>query len=1157
MNVEIPILVEPDADPEGGGTLFGVRPLFFEQPASADRTLANAIASLAAKLEKKLDVLGRSGQHRQLADWTFSPEVDLHWLDLRLDLRGATFHGNFPVVTFRQLDRLLAFSPRLDEVWFEVPQPKHLAERAGEVYTRWFRQALKQRDEHAVAELLDRFAKKKKPWITLLDLSVTTRKADDKAAASGFALLDDFEVVSGSEELEAVGRCQDLLYPDGLSRAVCREAQVDELERLLQAADRRPLLLVGPSMVGKTALVHEFIHRRAERRAAEHGTPQSRREENVWLLAPQRLISGMSYVGQWENRLLAILKEAQKQRHILYFDDLLGLYQAGVTCQSALSVADVLKPYVERRDVRVLAETTPEQLRVFRERDRGFADMFQIIDVNEPDEREVLRILVSVVRMLESRHGVRFGLDALPAVLELCRCWQPDAAFPGKAARWLNRLAVKHQAADVSRNTVLDEFRAASGLQVAFADTRARLPREGIVESLHGRIIGQEAAVEAMADVVSVAKARLNDRQRPLGTLFFLGPTGVGKTECAKALAEYLFGDAARLVRFDMNEFVSPQSVARLVGTFQQPEGLLTAAVRRQPFCVLLLDEIEKAHPDVFDLLLQILGEARLTDALGRTASFANVAIILTSNLGTRQSGREIGFAPTGLAADDVYRKAVEEFFRPEFLNRLDRIVPFRRLDRRQLREIARTILADVAAREGLRRRKCAIELAGDALGWIVERGYHTALGARAMRRAVEDELVRPMARQLAAISCDTPTVMSVRPGKDALGVHVVPLAEASRRPELARPTSIADPRECLVRVRAVLARLQAACESHRPAMYEPDGRVSPRYHWYLAMAEYLQQTRALAAAIADELDSSRRGQRTPSIAPKQARDRASVCRRYVSLDRRLLKEFYSAHDVVEYFRELADDARRHEPNEQEDRIRLLLDRLALADMLSPGEAGWPSERAMMLVRSLGEDNTARYSLIGHLYSKYCGIRCAWQPSVAESEMVMGLEFAYLTHTERKAGDRRFGNELPDSDAAAARDRYHVDVVSVEGYRAERLLQYEAGTHLFVRLDGRLEPVQVVVAPLAENETVGEALQMLLTRHEQASRAESGEEAAADPFVWRPTVSLYGPDKWATDLQSGARVVWERDDLTWDCGLAACAALPPEFLDLLDVAGSR
>ena len=196
----------------------------------------------------------------------------------------------------------------------------------------------------------------------------------------------------------------------------------------------------------------------------------------------------------------------------------------------------------------------------------------------------------------------------------------------------------------MTRGDVLDEFRLQSGLSLSFLDGQVRLAREKIVAALTAKIIGQQPALDAAADVIAIAKARLNDPERPLGTLLFLGPTGVGKTQCAKAIAAYLYGSADHLLRFDMNEFVEPGSAARLVGTFGQPDGLLTAAVRRRPFAVILLDEIEKADPEVFDLLLQVLGEGRLTDAHGRLADFTNTIIILTSNLGVRESQGNFDF---------------------------------------------------------------------------------------------------------------------------------------------------------------------------------------------------------------------------------------------------------------------------------------------------------------------------------------------------------------------------------------------------------------------------------------------------------------------------------------------------------------------------------
>src|SRR5262249_41266847 len=248
----------------------------------------------------------------------------------------------------------------------------------------------------------------------------------------------------------------------------------------------------------------------------------------------------------------AILKESQKRDHVLYFDDLLGLYQAGRSRDSSLCVADVLRPYIERRTVRVLGEMTPEALRVLRERDRGLADLFHILPLRPPTDAENLQILISVIRNLEDRHRCAFDLDVLAAVIELQRRHNRVAAFPGKAATFLERLAVK--AKQVTRQMVLDEFHAQSGLSLTMLDGKARLPRVDVVREMSNAVIGQPGAVEAAADVIAVAKARLNDPDRPLAAFVFLGPTGVGKTQSAKAMAKYLFGDADRLVRFDMNE---------------------------------------------------------------------------------------------------------------------------------------------------------------------------------------------------------------------------------------------------------------------------------------------------------------------------------------------------------------------------------------------------------------------------------------------------------------------------------------------------------------------------------------------------------------------------------------------------------------------------
>ena len=296
-------------------------------------------------------------------------------------------------------------------------------------------------------------------------------------------------------------------------------------------------------------------------------------------------------------------------------------------------------------------------------------------------------------------------------------------------------------------------FHEQTGLPRSFLDQRQTLSPDDVKHALRERFVGQPDAVQAAVEIIGIAKARLNDPARPLASLLLLGPTGVGKTQFAKSLAAYLFGSDERLLRFDMNEYVSASAVPQLVGTFAQPEGLLTSAVRRQPFAVVLFDEIEKGHPNIFDLLLQVLGEGRLTDSLGRTTDFTNTIIVLTSNLGAQRSTTGLGFGSRGEDLQRVSIRAAESFFRPEFFNRLDRVIPFDRIAREDLQQIARLLIDTVLRREGLVRRQCVLNIAPAALEWIIDQGHDPALGARALKRSIERELTRPIAEYLAGVS--------------------------------------------------------------------------------------------------------------------------------------------------------------------------------------------------------------------------------------------------------------------------------------------------------------------------------------------------------------------------------------------------------------------
>jgi hypothetical protein len=422
MKITIPICIQSLTD------RYRVTPLFVAGPRAEHEKLERALHLLARDLREELRRLGRLERHDELAAYTFNPDLDYHRLDVAVELRKRVARCRFLFVAFESMGRRLAFTPSVADLWFDVARGERLEDRATEVLTQHFRQ--RERDDEDEFVPPEKLALTGAAWVSSLDLHVYPAKAHGEDVDATRAALGAVGQMDGDTELRRIGRCLNQLYPDDLDRVRLRDRELEELTRLLTASDRRPVLLLGPRLVGKTALLHEYVFRTvAARKDPYH--PKG----NVWLLAPQRLISGMSYVGQWENRLLAILKVAEKQQHILYFDDLLGLYQAGQTSQSDLSAAQVLKPYVEKRTVRFLAEITAEAFRVLRERDRGFADLFHVLPIKEPSEDETLRILYwqSTATGGSARLSVRAGRaagGARPAAASRARPGVPGQGGP-------------------------------------------------------------------------------------------------------------------------------------------------------------------------------------------------------------------------------------------------------------------------------------------------------------------------------------------------------------------------------------------------------------------------------------------------------------------------------------------------------------------------------------------------------------------------------------------------------------------------------------------------------------------------------------------------------------------------------------------------------
>ncbi len=753
MSLRLAIPVYVDHQRGGGGkSRFRVRPLFVtdcdieEGDAREDR----ALTRLGDRLRRHLQEHVTAPDHRELLPWTFAPELRAHTMRLRVELRHSSMEGSFFVVSFEGAGRRVVLLP-CGGLSFEWPQGAQLEGETRRVLTEHLRRLEKDDDLKP-----DEWMCGSQPHIAHLALTLpgAQRIARKKP---GLVALGQDEPMDGAEELQKAGRCLNRLHPHDLQRALLREDEAQELTACFGRKGAQPamVVLVGPSKVGKTALIHECVRRLIE------APPATVRRGQFWLVAPQRVISGMMYLGQWEERWTAMLAELRARRHVLVLDDLPGLFEAGKSSGSDLTLGHLLKARQEHEPLAVLAEATPEAWGRVRETDRAFASQFQVIHVRETGDDATLRVMIRVMQTLETTTGVCFAPEVLPLVMRLQRRFARARAFPGKgvemlqalAASFADRFAVdaKPRWERVEAGQVLEWFARRNGIRLTMIDATRALTASSLETFFAARIMGQREAVRAMIDTVLIARAEAQDARRPLGTLLFLGPTGVGKTECARALAEFVFGSDERMLRFDLNEFTGGDATARLIGGGGQA-GLLTSRVRRQPFSLLLFDEVEKAHPDVLDLLLQVLGEGRLTDAQGRTADFCNCIVILTSNVGAQNARRRLGFDDAEVDDRAVYREAAEKFFRPEFFNRLDRVIPFHELRREDVERLASVLAEKALARQGLRDRRVEVVLNAESTRFLARHGYDRENGARALRRAVESHLVEPLAAALLAM---------------------------------------------------------------------------------------------------------------------------------------------------------------------------------------------------------------------------------------------------------------------------------------------------------------------------------------------------------------------------------------------------------------------
>lgn len=595
---------------------------------------------------------------------------------------------------------------------------------------------------------------------------------DREVAGPGSFSASGREVGGGQADarnfLEQFGRDLTQLAQEGrLSPVIGRRETILRLGQILLQHERNNALLVGDAGVGKTRIVEGLALRLAAGNVSEefHG-------KRIIEVSMGSLVAGTKYRGEFEERVRCLLDAACDPNIILFIDEIHTMMGAGQAEGQALDAADMLKPALARGELRVIGATTPEEFSRYLEPDPALMRRFDLVWVDEPSREEALEILTGVASRLEQYHGLAITPGAIQAAIDLSIRYVWDRRLPDKAVRLLDATCARVRLQSFSggpaaREVTRADVAATLGEQYhvpadeATEDEATRLLR--LEEHLSRRVIGQEEAVEQVAAAVRSARAGLRPPNKPWAVLLFVGPTGVGKTELAKALAEFLFASEEHLVTLDMSEFAEPHAVARLIGApagyvGHEQGGALVEAVRRRPHCVLLLDEIEKAHPQVHRLFLQVFDEARLTDARGRQARFHDVVIIMTSNLGSEllKPRQAIGFAPAPQTAStnrealrDHLAAAVSSALPTELLNRIDRVVFFYPLSRESVRQVIDKLLQPV--RQRLAARRINLQLDDAAYELLMREGYSEQFGARAMDRAIARLLADPLSQMLLA----------------------------------------------------------------------------------------------------------------------------------------------------------------------------------------------------------------------------------------------------------------------------------------------------------------------------------------------------------------------------------------------------------------------
>jgi ATP-dependent Clp protease ATP-binding subunit ClpA len=540
-----------------------------------------------------------------------------------------------------------------------------------------------------------------------------------------------------------------------------RAAEMNRLIRAMKGNSIRNVLLVGASGVGKTALVWELAYRRKEEEF----------RGQIWETSASVLIKELIQDTGWQDNIISLVKELTSKGDILFVRNLLELFEVGKYQGNNISIAEYLLPYISRGELTIISECTNEEKGIIELRSSNFLSNFQIISMEAPKD-DLEDIILKKVKDLSAKNKIQIEAEAIEETIRLNKRFTPYSGFPGKPIRFLesillNQISAKGRESmiEISRSKVIGHFCEETGMPPFMIDPIIPMSPSQIKAQFNNAVFGQESAVESVVNMLSTVKTGLSKTGKPIASFLFVGPTGVGKTELAKVLSAFMFGSRDRMTRFDMSEYSSYDAVSKLLGAGFYTDGLLTSTVRREPFCVLLFDEIEKAHPDFYDLLLQMLSEGRLTDSRRKLVNFCSTIIIMTSNIGAAAMQRRTIGPENKNQHKEIsqrYLRAVQDYFKPEIYNRIDQVIPFETLSQDTVRFVVEREVESLKKREGIRYRRMDLTIEEEVLDYLSKKGYDSRYGARYLQRVLRQELIIPLSKKVNVFDLDDQLIVNI-----------------------------------------------------------------------------------------------------------------------------------------------------------------------------------------------------------------------------------------------------------------------------------------------------------------------------------------------------------------------------------------------------------